>query len=408
MKLILLLTQRILKAGRESRFLSTITIISIIGVALGVAVLQIALAVLNGFEKEIENRIVGFRLHLDITPVHGNSLPYNENELTQIKSIFNKEDIGISPYAGQITLIKSKKFEEGVYIKGILPEYDFSDLKNSIVKGFYKLNYPEDTPSIIIGHKLARKLGISVGDYITAFSLQSFVILPRIEDVKFSKFTVIGIYESGMSEYDDLIAYTHLAHAQKLFDLNQSVSGYEIKFKEPSRANFYSNLISMKFGYKYYAKSIFQMYRHIFNWIELQKKPIPIVLALITVVAIFNIITTLLILVIDKTNSIGVLRTLGLTQKQVKIIFILCGFFIGVTGTILGNLLSIILLELQINFNVVKIPEGIYFLDKVPIALKIDSYLLVSSISILLSILFSFIPARFAGRMNIIKAIKFS
>ncbi len=408
MKLILLITQRILRTGKQSKFISTITLISILGVALGVTVLQIALSVLNGFERELENKLVGFHSHIDITPIQSNFLPFNDEELKRLKSILKDDYARISPYAGQMALIKFNKFEEGVYIKGILPEFDLSDLKYSIVKGSYHLTDSTDTPSIIIGNKLARKLGVKINDYVLAFALQSFVITPSIDDIKYIKFKVIGIYESGMSEYDDLFAYTHLNVTQRLFDLNNNVSGYEIKLIDPGKANFYAKLISVQFGNIYNARSIFQVYRHIFNWIELQKKPIPIVLALITIVAIFNIITTLLILVFDKTNTIGILRTIGLTQKQIITIFLLCGLFIGLIGTVLGNLLSIILLKLQIDLNIIRIPEGIYFLDNVPILMEIKSYLLVSFISICLSVLFSLIPARFAGRINILKAIRFS
>lgn len=408
MQFILLILKRFLSIQRRSKFLSTITLISILGVMIGVIVLDIALSVLNGFEREIENKLVGFNLHIDLGTVEGQLVSYDENEIAEIKKIVGNDLAGISPYAGQLALVRSRKFKEGVFIKGILPEYDYTDLRNNIIEGEYRISNDKNYPTILIGKKLARKIGVKLNDTITAFSLHSFVLPIDPEHISVKKFVVSGIYESGMSEYDDVNTFVHLNSAQELFGFDDKISGYEIKLKNPQLADYYSFTLSAKLGYPYQAKSIFQTYRNIFNWIELQKKPIPVVLAFITIVAIFNIISTLLILVMDKTNSIGILKTLGATSKQIKTIFLLNGVFIGFIGTVAGNIIALILLHLQLNFNIIKIPEGIYFLDKVPISIEAESFLIVSLLSIIISILFSFLPARFAAKIDIIKSIRFS
>lgn len=408
MQFILLILKRFLSIQRRSKFLSTITLISILGVMIGVIVLDIALSVLNGFEREIENKLVGFNLHIDLGTVEGQLVSFNESEIAEIKKIVGNDLAGISPYAGQLALVRSRKFKEGVFIKGILPEYDYTDLRNNIIEGEYRISNDKNYPTILIGKKLARKIGVKLNDTITAFSLHSFVLPIDPEHISVKKFVVSGIYESGMSEYDDVNTFVHLNSAQELFGFDDKISGYEIKLKNPQLADYYSFTLSAKLGYPYQAKSIFQTYRNIFNWIELQKKPIPVVLAFITIVAIFNIISTLLILVMDKTNSIGILKTLGATSKQIKTIFLLNGVFIGFIGTVAGNIIALILLHLQLNFNIIKIPEGIYFLDKVPISIEAESFLIVSLLSIIISILFSFLPARFAAKIDIIKSIRFS
>ncbi|MEJ5305695.1 MAG: ABC transporter permease [Ignavibacteria bacterium] len=408
MQFILLILKRFLSIQRRSKFLSTITLISILGVMIGVIVLDIALSVLNGFEREIENKLVGFNLHIDLGTVEGQLVSYDENEIAEIKKIVGNDLAGISPYAGQLALVRSRKFKEGVFIKGILPEYDYTDLRNNIIEGEYRISNDKNYPTILIGKKLARKIGVKLNDTITAFSLHSFVLPIDPEHISVKKFVVSGIYESGMSEYDDVNAFVHLNSAQELFGFDDKISGYEIKLKNPQLADYYSFTLSAKLGYPYQAKSIYQTYRNIFNWIELQKKPIPVVLAFITIVAIFNIISTLLIHVMDKTNSIGILKTLGATSKQIKTIFLLNGVFIGFIGTVAGNIIALILLHLQLNFNIIKIPEGIYFLDKVPISIEAESFLIVSLLSIIISILFSFLPARFAAKIDIIKSIRFS
>lgn len=408
MKFIILILKKLLTLQTKSKFLSTITLISIFGVTIGVIVLNIALSVLNGFEKEIENRLVGFNLHIDLGTIDGQTVKFSENDIDEIKKIIGDDLAGISPYAGQLALVRKGKFKEGVFIKGILQEYDYSDLRKNMIDGEYKIRDGKGYSTILIGKKLARKIGAKVNDTLTAFSLQSFVLPIEPEDLRVMKFVIAGIYESGMSEYDDVNAFVHLNSAQELFGFEDKISGYEIKLKNPQLANHYSFLLSTRLGYPYQAKSIFQTYRNIFNWIDLQKKPIPVVLAFITIVAIFNIISTLLILVMDKVNTIGILKTLGATSKQIKIIFLLNGAVIGFIGTIIGDLIALILLYVQIKFNIVRIPEGIYFLDRVPISIEGESFLIVSALSIFISILFSFLPARVAARIDIIKSIRFS
>ncbi len=407
MEFILLILKKFLRLQKESKFLSTITFISIFGISIGVVILEIALSVLNGFEKEIEKRLVGFNLHIVAEGYEGKPVNFNDIELKKFSEAIGNELSGISPFAGQLALIKLKKFKEGVYLKGILPEYDYSNLRMSIIKGEYKL-IDNEFSTIIIGQKLARKIGAKVGDTLTAFSLQSFVLPVDIENLKIKKFIVAGIYESGMAEYDDANAFIHLKSAQELFGLNDKISGYEIKLNDPQKADYFSLKLSTALGYPYHVRSIFQTYRNIFNWIELQKKPIPIVLALITIVAIFNVISTLLIFVMDKTNSIGILKTLGANSKQIKLIFVLNGLVIGLIGTLSGNLIAVVLLNLQKRFEIIKIPEGVYFLDKVPLSIEFESFLLVSFISLFISILFSLLPAKFAAKIDIIKSIKFS
>lgn len=408
MEFIAFVLKKFLRIQKETKFLSTISIISIFGVSLGVIILNIALAVLNGFEREIENRLIGFNLHIVAEGYEGKLVDYNDIELNKLRKLVGDDLDGISPFAGQLALVKFSRFKEGVYLKGILPEYDYSNLRSSIIEGKYLLLDKENFPTIIIGKKLARKIGVNVGDTLTAFMLQSFVLPLDIEHLKMKKFIVAGIFESGMSEYDDANAFIHLRAAQDLFGFEGKISGYEIKLKNPQNADYLSIVLSSNLGYPYNARSIFQTYRNIFNWIELQKKPIPIVLALITIVAIFNVISTLLIFVMDKTNSIGILKTLGASTKQIKTIFLLNGFIIGLVGTISGNLIAILLLIIQKRFDVIKIPEGVYFLDKVPISIELESFLIVSFVSLVISVLFSFLPARFAAKVDIIKSIKFS
>lgn len=408
MWLIFFISKRFLLTKRQEKLISSIALVSTIGVALGVIVLNIALSVLNGFEREIQNRLTAFNLHIDLQSYNNLPIPFTQNIKSQIHKTLGNELVGITPYAGQLALVKFGKYKEGVYLKGILPEEDFSQLRQNIIEGEYNLSFDNKIPSIIIGKRLAKKLGLKLNDQLIAISLQSFVLPLHFENIHIEKLQVVGIYDSGISEFDETYAFIHLKTAQQLFGFGEEITGYEIKLSNPQRANILAESLTQILGYPFYAKSIFESYRNIFSWIELQKKPIPIVLALITIVAIFNIVSTLLILILEKTNSIGVLRSIGSTRKMIQIIFLIAGGFIGIVGTILGDIVSYFLLLLQIKFEIIKIPEGIYFLDKVPIAIEFNSFLLVSVLSITLSFIFSYIPARYASKIEIIKTIRFT
>lgn len=408
MKFTFLIARKFLLGKRESKFISAISLIAIAGVAIGVAVLIIALSVVNGFQSEIQNKLIGLYAHIELSAFEGQKLPPHDLSIPAIYQIDTSQINSISPYVGQLALLRSSKSREGVYVKGILPEFDFSELKNSIVEGKYELQNSDITPTIIIGKKLAQKLGIKLHDKITIFALRGFV-LPSAENLpNIMKFRVVGIYESGISEYDDLNVYVNLHAAQSLFSYENWISGYDIKIKNPAIADSFANKLMTSLGYPFYARSVFQIHKNIFTWIELQKKPIPIVLGLIIIVAVFNILATLLMIVLEKTNAIGILKSLGASVVQIKKIFLIYGIVIGIIGTLIGNILAITLMSIQKEYEIIKIPEGIYFINKVPLLITLDSFLITSVISILLAILASLIPATLASRSNPISAIKFS
>jgi len=225
---------------------------------------------------------------------------------------------------------------------------------------------------------------------------------------KIFQFTISGIYETGMSEYDDINIYISLKAAQSLFDFGNSVTGYHLKIDDPQKATEVSIDVMRVMGYPFYARTVFQIYRNFFNWIELQKKPIPIILSLIIAVATFNIIGTLLMVVMEKTHEIGVLKAIGANSKSIRKIFIMEGLFIGMVGTLLGNLLAFGLCFSQQYFKYFSLPAGIYYMDTVPIFMQWERFALVSIISLLLCFLSTLIPAYVASKLNPINSIRFS
>jgi lipoprotein-releasing system permease protein len=210
-----------------------------------------------------------------------------------------------------------------------------------------------------------------------------------------------------MAEYDDMIGFTSLRAAQSLFTMQDGINGLDIKLKSIDKIDSLSNLIRKELRYPYYARTIFEIHRNIFTWIELQKKPIPIVLGLIIIVAVFNIISTLLMLVLEKTNAIGILKSLGAKGKAIIRIFIYQGIYLTLIGIISGNILAWFLMSLQLEFDIIKVPSSVYFVTRVPIEMDIKIFIMISIITFFLSLISAVIPSYFAAKTNPVTALRF-
>ncbi|MGE5845332.1 MAG: ABC transporter permease [Ignavibacteria bacterium] len=387
---------------KQDRFISFISAISIIGIALGVAALIIAISILNGFEKTITEKITDFDSHIQITS-YQTILPDYHRILPELYEMLQPDVESVSPYASKIAVISSKKGKEGVSLKGIMPDVRSINVKENIVEGKFVLG----SGSIVIGRKLANKLYVSIGDKVTIFALSRDEIpspehLPNIK-----RFIITGIFESGMAEYDDLNAYVSLDEAQELFEIGDNITGYDIKLKNISKINSCKDYLSDKLRYPHAVRSIYQIHRNIFTWIELQKKPIPIVLGLITIVAVFNIIGTLLMIVLEKTNAIGTMKSLGARKRQIVAIFLYQGGFLAAAGIILGNLLAFILTWLQLEYSIISLPSSVYFVSKVPVSLSWEIFLEVSALTLVLCFLASFIPSYIGSKVQPISTLRF-
>lgn len=387
---------------KDSRFINLISTISIIGIALGVATLIIAVSVLKGFEQTITNKVIDFDSHIKITsyrtilPDYHKTLPWLESQLANYKP-------EITPFAAKLVIVSFKKKKEGINLIGLGLDKGKPFLVRNLVSGGYTLS----NNSILIGKKLADKLFLKVGDKITIFALRNDEVpspnnLPNIE-----KFTVTGIFESGMTEYDDTYAYTSLESAQKLFALGDNITGYNIKLRDISKIDSLTIMLAKGLRYPHYVRSVYQLHRNIFTWIELQKKPIPIVLALIILVAVFNIVGTLLMIVLEKTRAVGILKTLGSRRKQIITIFLINGSIIGVVGIGFGSFFGYLLMFIQEEFNIITLPSSVYFMSRVPFLITADTFILIALITFLLCILASIIPSYIASKIKPVNALRF-
>jgi lipoprotein-releasing system permease protein len=399
------ISSRFLISRKESGFLNIISKIAIAGIAIGVATLIIALSVLSGFEKTIQEKITDFDSHIKVSSFSGTVKNY-EPITSKIEELLGDNKLNLVPFASKLAIISANKRQDGINIIGIPTESKIERLQQNIINGEFNIANA-DSNNIVIGKVLANKLMIKVGDRVTLFALKDDQIpspenLPNIE-----KFLVTGIFESGMAEYDDLYAYTNLTTAQNLFSIGQSINGYDIQLSSIEKIDSLTNLLRKNLSYPLFARSLFESHRNIFTWIELQQKPIPIILGLIIIVAVFNIIGTLLILVLEKTNAIGILKSLGANRKQVLRIFLMQGIFIGFIGIISGNLLALLIMQIQIQFDVITVPASVYFVTKVPFDLSPFIFILVSVIALILSLGASIIPSFIAAKVNPIKSLRF-
>ncbi len=392
---------------QSSKFLSLVSVISVIGIAIGTAVLIIALTILNGFEEIVAQKIINFNSHIKITAFGNRNLPDSEVIESEIIQKIGDDFQSISKFTSKLGIIKSRTVSDGVTIIGIDPANDNTDIKDYIVDGKYELE-SESNKQILIGKKLSEKINVLAGDKITIFSLRKDALPDADNPPAIEQFIISGIFESGMAEYDDLNVYISLNNAKDLFETHNSISGYNIRLNNVSKIDSTAIALQDLLGYPYYVRTIFQVHQNIFTWLDLQKEPIPIILGLIIVVAVFNIVGTMLMIVLERTSSIGVLKAIGFTKKKILQIFFVQGVFLGLLGITIGCLLALTLSFLQMKFNLITLPGSIYFISTVPISIDIENYLLVAGIGLMLSLFASLIPSYIASRLNIITSIRFN
>ena len=400
------LSRRFLRPGKDTNFVSFITLISIAGVAIGVTALIIAVSVLNGFEKEITEKAVSVSSHIQVTT-------FKPSGIEDYQSIINKitdpaENLGIvsaHPFVQKEAVIKFKDNTEGILLKGVRSEDNIFSSQRKIVQGSGNISQTDSgLSSIVIGNKIASKFNISVGSKIFIIATVGLPSPSNPPNVK--PFKVTGIYESGLKEYDDVILYADMGDVQKLFSFGNNITGVELMVNDIGKIQEVTNKIKRLLGYPFYARSVFQVYKGLFTWVELQKKPIPLVLGLIVIVAAFNIIAFLLMIVLEKTETIGILKSLGSTNRDITRIFFYQGFLISVTGIIIGNILGYGLCLLELKYNLIKLPE-LYYMTRVPILIDWNIGLMITGITLLLSLLVTIIPSYLASRLNPVTSLRF-
>jgi lipoprotein-releasing system permease protein len=390
---------RYLRSRRRENFISLISLISITGVALGVIALDCSLSMMNGFETEIRQRIVETTAHISVYTYAGEGFVDWRSLAKKVQEV--PEVIGVAPGIYAKSVIGSSQANEGVYVKGIIPEEEVkvSRLPENIVAGQLNLEDPNDTlPGIVIGRELASTLGVKIKDEVVLASLKQKKLSITIQP-KYKRFRVTGIFETGFNEYDATLVYIAMPVAQDLFKLDSLVTDLQVKVTDVYRSREIAEMVEEHVGQPYYAVDWSERHKNLFSWMTLEKYGMALILGLIVLVAAFGIVSTLVMLVLQKRQEIAILKSMGATQQQVMRIFVIQGTLLGIVGTVTGTCIGFLACWLQKEFHLVSIPSEIYFINTLPIDMRFHEFVLIAVSSVLISFLATLYPSRRASRL---------
>ena len=400
------ITLRFLKARKNDGFLNVISIFSFIGIGLGVAVLIIVMSVMNGFRTELINKIVGFNAHITVKPYENSINLDNIDGNTQTIS----KDLILSN-SGEAIIIK-KNISKGILLRGY-ENNDFSKLKIFDNELFIGNNKVLSKNNISIGKELSFTLGLDIGDSITVMSSVGVeTIIGNLPKQK--TFIVSSIFESGLIDFDNNVAFINLETLEDFFSLEEKDRNLEIYLNNPQNIEHQKIIVQKNFSNEFvYDWS--DMNKSLFSALKVERNVMFIILSLIIIVAAFNIISGLTILVKNKTREIAILKSMGVLNKSIIKIFFLIGMIIGTSATIFGIFLGVafsIYIEnlrqiLSTIFNVSLFPEEIYFLSTMPSEINLFSIFIISLCSITITIIVSIFPALKAANLDLIKALKY-
>jgi lipoprotein-releasing system permease protein len=415
---------RYLRAKRKQVFVSIITFISITGIFLGVAALIIVLAVMNGFETDLREKILGINAHVVLMQYTGMMKDHEG-----IKEAVEKIDgvVASTPFIYSQAMLKKGDNVHGIVLRGLAPA-DAAKVINlgRTTEGGLELLTPEgrkalklgpdviDLPGIILGKELAKNLGIFL--YDTLYVVSPLGISTPVGMVpRMKKFLVVGIFESGFYEYDLSLAYASLGDTQEFLNLGDLVTGLEIKVSDIYRANEVAAAIEKKLGFPFWVRDWMKMNKNLFAALKMERRVMFIILSLIVLVAAFNIITTLIMVVMEKSKDIAILKSMGATSKSIMKIFIYQGVIIGGIGTLLGTLAGLLVafnlggisrfVENLFGFKI--LPGDVYYLSELPSRVNYGDVVIIVIGTLLISFLATIYPSRNASRLDPAEAIRY-
>ncbi len=397
-----------LLAKRKQTFISIITVISVAGVTVGVMALIIVLAVMSGFEKELKNRILGATAHVQVISLDGSiGEPFRLAE--SIRAVPGVA--AASPYVFSQVMISSGTAASGGVLRGVDPATagNVTRLRQDVRVGSLddlSKTGPGGLPGTILGRELAAHLGVTVGDVVEIL-VPSGNVTPLGAFPRVVRYRVVGLAESGMYEFDSTFAYISFAEAGRLLGVAGRATGIEVRVNDIYAAGEIAARIKETLGYPYWARDWAQTNRNLFSALKLEKTVMFIILVLIVFVAAFNIISTLIMVVMEKTRDIAVLMTLGATRTSIRRIFALEGIIIGVAGTTVGTVLGWILCELLRRYQFIRLPSDVYYISTLPVSLDPANFVAVGVISILICFVATLYPARQASRVDPAEAIRY-
>jgi lipoprotein-releasing system permease protein len=406
---------RYLRARRQETFISLITVISVLGVMIGVMTLNVVMAVMTGFEETLRDRLLGINAHVALVKP-GDELKDYEKLVEEVR----KENgvVAASPSIyGQVMLTSGPRVS-GVVVRGIDPDRvnKVVDIERYIKKGSLQnlkkqqpLQIENRTvllPGVIVGVRLANQLGVSVGSPLQVVSpLGSPTAIGVIPKVR--RFVVAGIFDSGMSEIDSTLVYMGLSDAQKFFELGNAVTNIEIRVTDVYQAQEVARNIQARLGFPYLTEDWSRLWPNLFSALKLEKTVYFLVLLLMVLIGAFNIISTLIMVVLEKRKDIAILQSMGATRESIRRIFLIKGCVIGVVGTFLGVFLGLAICLLIQEYRFIELPKDVFLISTVPVRIYLSNFLVVACASLLVCLLASIYPARQAAKLDPVEIIRY-
>ena len=413
---------RHLSARKSQKFISLNSWISMVGVGLGVMALIVVIAVMSGFSNDLRDKILGTNSHVVVSNINQTTVENYNSILEKVRSVAGVT--AAAPFiVNQVMLINGDRVS-GVVVRGVDPEKEgtVSDLEKNMIIGSIldlKVNLPfledkKNRTGIILGKELSRKMGVVVGGVVSMVSPVSRItpvgLIPRMK-----LFKVVGVFESGMYEYDANLSFVLLKSAQKFFSMKDAVSGIEVRVVDIEQAGNIATAIQKKLGFPYHARDWMSMNKNLFSALKLEKVVMFIILILIIFVAAFNIISTLFMLVMEKAKEIAILKSMGASRKSIIKIYSYQGLIIGLVGTFLGCAAGFIIVPnlneivgfIESVFGIVAFPSDIYYLDRLPSEIQyMDSFLIVI-FSIAICLIASLYPAWRASKLDPVDGLRY-
>lgn len=408
---------RYLMAKRKQAFISVITAISILGVAVGVMAMIVVLAVMSGFEHDLRDKILGTNAHAVVLKYGGGIEKFPE----VAKKIEAMPDVkAATPFIYSQAMLTTEINVVGAVVRGVdVPSLDrVTNLSKYMVEGKLtnllkppadfgaKATSPVTLPGLVIGRELSKNIGAFYGDIVTIVS-PTGTMTPAGMGPKLKRFRVVGIFNSGMYEYDSSLAYISIPEAQKFFEMGDKVTGLELRVADIDNANVTAAEVRRILGYPYYTRDWMDLNRNLFSALKLEKVVMSIILVLIILVAAFNIVSTLIMVVMEKGKDIAILKSMGASGKSIQRIFLIDGLIIGGVGTALGLVSGYFLCFLLQRYDFIKLPSDVYYISTLPVRTSGMDFILVAGAAIVISLLATLYPAYRASRLNPVEAIRF-
>jgi lipoprotein-releasing system permease protein len=411
--------KRYLRTNQDQVFLSMITLLSVLGVALGVMVLVVVIAVMTGFETELTKRILGIEAHV-LVMRYGEPLTDYAELIPRIEA--EPGVTSAAPFIYTQAMMRSPKGMTGVVLRGLDPASMGCRLRTiegqCLGETLSSLQGPTgggaveeeangtSLPEVVLGSALAEKYGLKTGDLVHMLSAQgdgeAMGRLPAVQPVR-----VVGLFETGMHEYDAAVVFMAIAGAQRLLGMQDQATGVEVRLADVYRAKAMAATLSDQLDYPYWTRDWIQMNRNLFSMLTLQKTVMFIILILIVLVAAFNIASALIMMVMEKTRDIAILKTMGATNASIRKIFVFKGLLIGIIGVFMGVAGGVGLSFLLQRYQFIHLPGDVYFLTTLPVHLNILDIGIIIGATLLICLLATLYPARQAARYKPVEGIRY-